>query len=376
MNTIFNPEALEYHASCAEGLHEFLESEIKSYGLRIMSVNRGGVFFKGRKADIQKFLLSTRFSSRVSFSLTHLKVLDAEDLYVQSKKLPWEEILANVNSFKIDSNTKDNLSNSRYALYKLKDAIKDRVRDKTERELDIDRDEPDLVFHLRSNRDFVNIELSISSHAMNKRGYRLEFLEAPIRENMAQALIQFSEWDKDEILIDPMCGSGTILIEAALLIQNPNINEKLLNESKAYQMLFEKGSSKINQSQKQEIHIYGYDVNSKAIQIAKENAKRAGVDHLIRFEKMDIINLSNFAKWKDGHIVTNPPYGERLGTKEEIKELYSKISKRLKEEFSGFRFTLICGDKSLLGYFKLKEDKSMNVAIAKMKGKFVSYELK
>ncbi len=375
MKTIFNPEALEFHASCAEGLHEFLLTEINSFGLRILSSNRGGVFFRGNKSSLQKFLLSTRFSSRVSFSLNQFTVLDADDLYIQSKRLPWEEILSEGDSFKIDSNTKDNLNNSRYALYKFKDAIKDRVREKKGIELDIDRDNPDLVFQLRSNRDFVNIELSLSADPLIKRGYRLEFLEAPIRENMAQALIQFSQWNQSDILIDPMCGSGTILIEAALLIKNKNINEKILNESKAYRMLFDTFISQ-NQSETESLHLFGYDVNPRAIQIAKENAKRAGVDHLIRFEKSDILQLSNLAKWKSGHIITNPPYGERIGTKDEMKELYGKIAKRLKEEFPGFRFSLVCGDKSLLGYFKLKEDKSMNVSIAKMKGKFVSYNLK
>lgn len=367
---------MEYHASCAEGLHEFLESEIRSAGLKITSANRGGVFFKGKKTSIQLFLLSTRFSSRVSFSISQLNVMDAEDLYEQAVRLPWEQIITKGLCFKIDSNTKDNLKDSRYALYKFKDAIKDRLRDKRGEEIEVDRDEPDIVFHLRSNRDFVNIELSISSQPFNKHGYRLEFLDAPIRENMAQALIHFSNWKRDDVLIDPMCGSGTILIEAALLLKKKYINEKLLNESAVYKMLFEKYVSPEQDIKLEQVKIFGYDINPRAIQIAKDNARRAGVDKLIQFEKSDILNLTNHGNWKTGHIVMNPPYGERLGTKEDLKILYGKISALLKKEFSGFRFTVISGDKSLLGFFKLKEDKGMNVAIAKMKGKFVSYELK
>lgn len=271
--TIFNPEELEYHASCAEGLHEFLESEIRNAGLKITSANRGGVFFRGKKTSIQLFLLTTRFSSRVSFSISQLKVIDAEDLYEQAVRLPWEQIIAKGLSFKIDSNTKDNLKDSRYALYKFKDAIKDRLREKREEEIEVDRDEPDIVFHIRSNRDFVNIEISVSSQPFNKRGYRLEFLDAPIRENMAQALIHFSGWTKDDVLIDPMCGSGTILIEAALLLKKKYINENLLNESAVYKMLFEKYVSPAQELNSGEPKLFGYDINPKAIQIARDNAK-------------------------------------------------------------------------------------------------------
>ncbi|MBK8394265.1 MAG: N-6 DNA methylase [Leptospiraceae bacterium] len=374
--SIFNPEVLEYHASCAEGLHEFLVEEVTNAGLKITSSNRGGVFFRGKNANIQKFLLSTRFSSRVSFSISQLEVEDAEDLYDQAVRLPWEEIIADGMTFKIDSNTKDNLNDSRYALYKLKDAIKDRLREKREEAPNIDRDDPDIILHLRSNRNFVNLELSLSSQPFNKRGYRLEFLDAPLRENMAQALVHFSGWKRDEVLIDPMCGSGTILIEAALLIKKKYINENLLNQSAVYKMLYDVYVTPNEVSTTQEIKIFGYDINPKAIQIAKDNAKRAGVEKLIQFAKGDVLDLPNSQNWKSGHIVMNPPYGERLGTKEEMKLLYGKISSRLKQEFSGFRFTVISGDKSLLGFFKLKEDKSMNVAIAKMKGKFVSYDLK
>lgn len=374
--SIFNPEVLEYHASCAEGLHEFLEEEVKNSGLRLISSNRGGVFFRGKKGAIQNFLLTTRFSSRVSFSISQLEVLDAEDLYDQAVRLPWEEIIAKGLTFKIDSNTKDSLKDSRYALYKLKDAIKDRLRDKREEAPDIDRDEPDIIIHLRSNRNFVNIELSVSSQPFNKRGYRMEFLDAPIRENMAQALVHFSGWKNDEVLIDPMCGSGTILIEAALLLKKKYINENLLNKSAVYKMLYDIYVSPNQEMKDTEVKLFGYDINPKAISIAKDNAKRAGVDKLIQFERGDVLDLSNTRNWKSGHIVMNPPYGERLGTKEDLKILYGKISSRFKQEFSGFRFTVISGDKSLLGFFKLKEDRGMNVAIAKMKGKFVSYNLK
>lgn len=374
---VFNPEEVEFHSSCAEGLHEFLEAEVKAHGLTILASNRGGVFFRGRKEKLQKFLFSTRFSSRVAFSIFKTEVDDADDLYEQCLELPWEKILPPGASFKIDSFTRDSLNDSRFALYRLKDAIRDRLRDEGKPEPGIDKDEPDILFLLRSNRDSVNVQISVSSLPLNKRGYREDSLEAPIRENIAQALLQFSGWKPGEVLIDPMCGSGTILIEAALLLKDSGaINSNLLKRSIAYEMLFGKSFPSAGEFENpKEISLFGYDYDPKAVRLAKENAAKAGVERYIQFAREDVLRLKNTGNWKSGFIVTNPPYGERMGDKEMLKGLYADISASFKKEFPNFYFSVISGDKSLPAFFRLKEDKSMNIAIAKMKGKFARYKL-
>ncbi|HNO26558.1 MAG TPA: THUMP domain-containing protein, partial [Leptospiraceae bacterium] len=152
---LFNsPENLEYHASCADGLDEFLNEEALSFRLKVHAKNRGGIFFTGKKENLKNFFLSTRFSSRVSFSIKKFKVRDADDLYDQAVELPWEKFFSEgMRTFKIDSYAKDALTNSRYAMYRLKDAVKDRCID-CGIDTAADTENPDYTFLLRSSGDY------------------------------------------------------------------------------------------------------------------------------------------------------------------------------------------------------------------------------
>ncbi len=378
-----DPEKLEFHSSCSEGLDEFLLEEIKNSSLQILSFNRGGVFYCGKRADIYKFLLSTRFSSRISFTLHKFVANNSDELYDKAYSIPWERIIMDDAAYKIESMAKDSMENSRFAMYRLKDSIQDRIRNKEKREALIDREYPDIEIILRSNRENVSIAIGITAKPLNKRGYRLDTVSAPIRENLAQALIHFSGWDRKSIFIDPMCGSGTIIIEAALLLKNKGqINQKLLFDSIIFKEMFKEEVQKFNSSlqesgldsKKSKTNIiYGYDIDPDAIKKAKKNIERAGVSDFIQLEVKDVLQFSNIYNDSKGCIVTNPPYGERMGYADELKEFYFEIGKILKDNFSGFRFTLICGDKSLLGHFRLKADKEKSITISKLKGKFVSY---
>ena len=373
---LFNsPENLEYHASCADGLDEFLNEEALSFKLKVLAKNRGGIFFTGKKDSLRNFFLSTRFSSRISFSIKKLKVMDADDLYDQAMELPWEKFFSNeIRTFKIDSYAKDALTNSRFAMYRLKDAIKDRCID-SGIDTAADTENPDYTFLLRSSGDYANIQLSLSGLPLNKRGYRVRTVEAPLRENIAQALLFFSGWKENSILIDPMCGSGTILIEAALIMKKRGkINTNLLKNSPVFADLF--GEVKDSDPPAPEkIQIFGSDIDPRAVEIAKENAEKAGVDDMIDFSVSDFFELQKRKDWNSGFIVTNPPYGERLSDKTSVKEMFSQIGNHLKKNFTNFKFSLICGDKSLLGHLKLKADRDKNIAIAGMKGKLCVYSI-
>ena len=369
---------LEFHASCSEGLDEFLVEEISKYSLKIIAKNRGGVHFSGPTSEILKFILRTRFSSRVAVTLFRTRVNSADDLYTRSLQFPWETIIEPEDSFRIDAMTKDILGNSRYAMYRLKDSIRDRLRKKEDREGEIEKNHPDVNIVLRSFQETAIVQLNLSSLPLHKRGYRTEISEAPLREVLAQALLAFADWKEDELLLDPMCGSGTILIEAALRLKYKNqINVPLLTESPVFLRLFsseslrdEPGPSPVNKT------IFGFDTNEKAIRSARINARKAGVENFISFEQSDFRFLHKKQNFQNIKIITNPPYGERIGEKSEIKDLYTEIGKVLKDNYGGSSFHLICGDKSLLGYFRLKADKEKSVTISNLKGKFVSYSIK
>jgi 23S rRNA G2445 N2-methylase RlmL len=367
-----------FHSSCIDGLDQFLHDEIESYQLNIVTSNRGGTFFKGSKKNLFEFFSKTRFSSRISMILSKFYVRDAEDLYDIALQLPWELILPLGKKYRIDSNTKDALSDSRYALYKLKDAIQDRIRKKENREAEVDRAYPDLEILLKSHMDTVSIQIGITNVPLFKRGYKLETSDAPLKETLAQGLIFFSNWIENANLIDPMCGSGTIPIEAALLLKNQGrINLPILNKSTVFQLMFDTDSGKENTpNSSNEKKIFGFDIDPNCIEISKRNAKRAGVEEFIHFECIDFFELHNKYNFRKNYIVTNPPYGERIGDIESAKVLYQNIGSLLKTYYSETNFSVICGNKSLLGYFKLKAESEKSITISNFKGKIVNYYIK
>ncbi|MDX1961423.1 MAG: THUMP domain-containing protein [Leptospiraceae bacterium] len=375
MSSFFtNPDILEFHSSCGNGFHDLLLQEVEESNLNVLAATRGGVHFKGKKNQLKNFLLRTKFSSRVALVWKKWRIRDAEELYDLSISLPFEQILKKDTSFRIESFTKDNLSDSRYALYKLKDAIRDRIREKGY-EVNVERENPDVEFLLRSHGDEVDLQVSISPKPFHKRGYRLEQNVASLRETLAQGLIAFSGWKPESVIIDPMCGAGTILTEAALQYKlGGEINRKLLSESIIFESLFGKPDSEKKSTELKPI-FFGYDNDSISIEKAKRNAERAGVLDLIHFEKKDIADLKNEKNFATGYILTNPPYGVRMGEKEYLKEYYSQVSNVIKKEFPDFFFGVIAGDKSLLGNFRLKAEKELSVSIAKLKGKLVLYKI-
>nr|WP_207797639.1 N-6 DNA methylase [Leptospira haakeii] len=370
------PEALTYHASCGDGLAFLLKEEVKEAGLEILSDNRGGVFFKGPSKKVRDFCLSSGISSGISFELSSWSDIQGpDDLYEVAAMFPFEKLLSPKTKFRIDAATKDNLQDSRYATYRLKDAIFDRFRAQGLELPEADREEPEVLFYLRSRMNQVKLFVALHAQPLQRRGHGREGGEAPLRETLAQALLRFSGWKPGEALYDPFCGSGTLLIEAALRMRNGGwVNYKSLSRSSIFTRLFGPCKAKEEWDSK-EILLFGSDISEDAIELAKKNAKEAGVADLIRWKVASAEELDSSLEFKEGKIVTNPPYGVRLGDKESVSELYSSWGEALKKNFSGSYIALVAGDPSLLGFLKLKSDKEQSVTIAKLKGKLVAYQI-
>ncbi|XDD49051.1 class I SAM-dependent RNA methyltransferase [Leptospira sp. WS92.C1] len=370
------PDSFEYHASCPDGLSGLLREEILEYGLTIVAENRGGVFFQGPAKALKEFILTTGIASGISISLKYWRVESPEDLYNQALQFPFEKIIGPEHAIRIDSTTKDSLKDSRYATYKLKDAIFDRFRSKGKETPKISRDEPDFLFYLRSHSDHAKLSLGLNTKPLQQRGHGRIGGDAPMREVLASALVRYSGWDTKSVLYDPFCGSGTIVIEAALkLLYGGFTNYRSLDSSLPFQKLFGEPSLTENAGKTSGITIFASDQDEKALNLAKLNAKNAGVDHLIEFFVSDATFAENEKQISNGFIVTNPPYGVRLGTKEEAKEIYIAWGRKLKDHFGGNTLALVCGDTSLLGFLKLKKDKEQSLTIGKLKGKLVAYTL-
>lgn len=370
------PEALTYHASCGDGLVFLLKEEVKEAGLEVLSDNRGGVFFRGPSKKVRDFCLSSGIASGISFELSSWQDIQGpDDLYEVAAMFPFEKLLSPKTKFRIDAATKDNLSDSRYATYRLKDAIFDRFRAQGLELPEADREEPEVLFYLRSRMNQVKLFLALHAQPLQRRGHGREGGEAPLRETLAQALLRFSGWKPGETLYDPFCGSGTLLIEAALRMRNGGwVNYKSLSRSSIFTRLFGPCKAK-EESESKEILLFGSDISEEAIELAKKNAKEAGVADLIRWKVGSAEELGTDLGFTQGKIVTNPPYGVRLGDRESVSELYSTWGEALKKNFSGSYVSLVAGDPSLLGFLKLKADREQSVTIAKLKGKLVAYQI-
>jgi 23S rRNA G2445 N2-methylase RlmL len=379
---------LEFHAICGEGLVDLLKSEMEPSHLEILSENRGGVFFRGNPNHLFEFFLKTEVSSRIGFTIASFSITEPDEFYKAVKKLPWENILNARTKFSIESRTKDCLPDSRFAQYRCKDAILDRFRDLELPMPDVGKENSDIAILLRSFLNQVRIELLLDPSSLTKRGYRESKGDANLRENIAAGLLKFSGWKENQILIDPFCGNGTILIEAALQIQTGGYrNAERLDRSYIFRKLFPKETYPLTPrnpgpglgTEALSSKLFGFDQSAEAIERAIQDAKKAGVSKMIQWIQGDLSTVSADQFRKDEkeviHFVTDPPFGKRLGTREEAAKIYSDLGKILKSDFRNSELTLITGDPSLLGYLKLKKSQEMGIRNSSIKAKMVNYSI-
>lgn len=409
-------ENLVFHAVCSEGLLELLKNEVNSHSLRIQSENRGGLFFQSRNwGNIASFLISTRISSKVGIVFAHWKVEDYDSLYEKALPYAWEELLPLGKSFRIMAKTKDNLPDSRFSMYKLKDAILDRFRKKNIPIPDIQKDKSDITIFLRSYMDHAALELMLTPDSLAKRGYRNQAGTATLRENIASAMIEFSGWDRKSVLIDPFCGQGTILIEAGRILQetssisniprNSALSPTPLHKSYVYQRLASLHSASDLASSDQSaslsspssLHLsppsgpvretsanctlMGIDESQESLEMAKNDIESAGLTGKIELVRGRLENLKNILKDRNVSetekltIITDPPWGKRLGSQQESQEIFAELGKVLKSLNREIEFTLITGDTSLLGYLKLKKEKELSIKNSNIPSKIVHYKI-
>jgi putative N6-adenine-specific DNA methylase len=367
---------LKFHATVSQGFLPYLEKELSKNGIQTRISHRGGIYWDNQKDETLRFLRSTRFTSQVNFIWKTFTARDYDDLYSQSIKFPWETIIEESNTYRIDSNTSGNLSHSQFALYRLKDSINDRFQRIGIRQPIIDKDRPSIRIYLYSSPGETRIEFGISSNPLQKRGYRDLESRAPIRETMAQLMIEHSGWNGEGTLIDPFCGGGTILIEAALIMKNPDgLNDDNLMNSPLFFKIWPDFKKRIPSQLSTKPIILGIDQDQEALQISERNSKKAGVSDLIQFKEGNFFELDLSEYPKPLYFITNPPYGERLSTEEESRILFTKIGNHLKDNYKGSHFTLITGNKSLLGNLRMKDIGSISVKNAKLDAKISRYEI-
>lgn len=318
------------------GLEPVLAKELTELGVNNVQIGRRMVSFTGNKEMLYRANFQLRTAIRVLKPIRHFKANTADEVYNEVMKIDWSKYLTNETTFSVDSVVfSEEFRHPKFVSYKVKDAIVDQFREKTGRRPNISVTNPDIRFNMHIAENRCTLSLDSSGESLHRRGYRQESVEAPLNEVLAAGMILMTGWNGDTDFIDPMCGSGTLLIEAALIARNtaPGVFcrkyafEKWSDFDKD---LFDIICNDDSQEREFKHHVYGYDVDIKAVNTARINVKAAGLTRDITVEQAD---FKDFTQPEEKSImVTNPPYGERMSTPD-LLGTYKMIGERLKHHF-------------------------------------------
>ena len=331
-------QEFELIAKTFMGLEPVLAQELTQLGANNVQIGRRMVSFTGNKEMMYRANFQLHTAIRILKPIRHFKAGSADDVYEEVKKVDWSKYIEKGKTFSVDSVVySDEFRNSRFVTYKVKDAIVDQFRENTGDRPNISVSNPDIRLNIHIAEDKATLSLDSSGESLHRRGYRQESVEAPLNEVLAAGMILMTGWKGDTDFVDPMCGSGTLLVEAALIARNmsPGIFRKEFafeRWSDFDQELFDTIYNDDSQEREFKHHIYGYDVDIKAVNTARLNVRAAGLTSDITVEKAD---FKDFKRPEEKTImVCNPPYGERISTPN-LLGTYKMIGERLKHEFMG-----------------------------------------
>lgn len=371
-----------YFAQVPGLMEELCEQELIESGAANTKTTYRGVYFNADKETLYKINYTSRLLSRVLAPLKIFHCNNTNVLYKTGFQIQWEDFLSIEKTFSISASvSKSNINNSLFASQRLKDAIADYFRSKYDKRPSVETVNPDVRFNLHIEKDEAVISLDTSGESLHKRGYRLLAGEAPMQETLAAAIIKLSGWDGENPLWDPMCGSGTILCEALMhhcripaqklrkkfgFFNLPDFDKKIWESVKEY---YDKAIRPLKKG-----IISGSDKSQKMLEIAKEN--------LSRLPYSDAVDLrchpfQHVKKFENGTIITNPPYGIRLGEIEKVKELYKELGDFLKSDCNGTSAFIYTGDPSLRKSIGLRTSRRVPLVNGKLEGvlfKIDSYE--
>ncbi|MBQ8913095.1 MAG: class I SAM-dependent RNA methyltransferase [Lachnospiraceae bacterium] len=373
-----NGKEFELIAPCHFGLESVLKKEITELGYEIVSVEDGRVTFKGDETVIPRANIFIRTAERILLKMGSFRAKTFDELFEGTKALPWEEYLPRDAKFWVTKATtnKSALFSGSSIQSIVKKAIVDRMRETYHiNHFEEDGDEyPIRVFIFK---DMVSIGIDTSGTSLHKRGYRQLVGKAPISETLASALLMLTPWNKDRVLVDPFCGSGTFPIEAAMIGANvaPGMNREFTADSwdkvipkKIWYNAFDEAHDVIRKDI--EMNIQGYDLDPEIVKCAMANAREAGVDKYIHFQARDVKDLSNPKHY--GFIITNPPYGERLEEKKDLPELYKTIGESF-ARLSDWSMYLITSYEEAEKYIGRKADKNRKIYNGMIKSYFYQF---
>jgi len=345
-----------FFASAPRGLEVLLGKELEALSARDIKAVPGGVAFSGDWATCHRVNYWSRIASRILWRVGSFSYRNENDLYDAARAVAWPKYFSVQKRIRVNVTAqKSPLKSLEFATLKVKDAVCDLFRDKVGSRPDVDRAAPDVRIHAFLEEAKGILYLDTSGEALFKRGWRMDIADAPIRENLAAGIVMLSGWKFDQPLLDPMCGGGTLLSEAAamargrapgakrsfgfekLSVFDPKLWERIKNERTV---------------QPVEPRLYGSDTDPEALQAARRNLGAAGVERWVKLEQADV--LERPAPASAGVLVANPPYGERIGSPDELAAFYPKLGDALKKRFAGWRCFIFTADMRLPKLIRLE----------------------
>jgi len=361
------------------GFEELLAKELTQLGAQSVKIGVRHVSFVGDKGFMYKANMGIRTAIKILKPISTFKVINETELYNKINALPWENYLKSDGTLAVGATLNgDTFTHSQYVALKTKDAIVDRFRDQTGERPNVDLRFPDLKIDIHIDRHFCTVSLDSSGESLHKRGYKIATNIAPINEVLAAGLVMLSGWDGQSDFMDPMCGSGTVLVEAAMIACNipPNLmrNEFGFERWEDWDVdLFEKiEESLLSKTRDFHYKIMGFDKSPSAVEKAIQNVENSKLDDFIYIKHEDFFKTQ---KGGDAHLhmVFNPPYGERLDI--DMESFYGSIGSTLKHKYPGTNAWMISSNMEALKHIGLRPSRKIKLFNAKLEAKFVKYEM-
>ena len=360
------------------GLEPVLAKELTQMGANNVKVGRRMVSFTGDKEIMYRANFQLHTAIRILKPIARFRAKSADDVYAEIQKIDWSLYIEKGKTFSVDSVVySEEFRNSRFVTYKVKDAIVDQFREHTGDRPNISVSNPDIRLNVHIAEYDCTLSLDSSGASLHRRGYRQELVEAPLNEVLAAGMILMSGWQGETDFIDPMCGSGTLLIEAALIARN--ISPGVYRKGYAFerwpdfdQDLFDQIYNDDSQEREFSHHIYGYDVDIKAINTARLNIRASGLTKDITIEQVDFKNFTQ--PLSKSIMITNPPYGERISTPN-LLSTYKMIGERLKHQFLGNDAWILSYREECFDQIGLKPSMKIPVYNGSLECEFRKYSL-
>ncbi len=350
-----------FFATAAKGIEPIVADELRALGAQDVSEARGGASFGGPFSIAYRACLWLRSANRVFLPLARFPAPDADRLYAAVTCMPWENDLSPDGTLAVDfTGGNENIHHTQFGAQRVKDAIVDRFREKSGRRPAVNLEQPDLRINVHLHRDIATVSLDLSGDSLHQRGYRVASVTAPLKENLAAALLLKCAWPEiaaqGGTFADPMCGSGTLAIEAALIAGDvaPGLwrtrwgfSGWRKHDVRLWEHLLQEARQRRDAGRAKIPVILGFDPDPKAIAAALSNAERAGLKDAIRIERRALEKNVLSAGLKPGLVVTNPPYGERLGEVAQLGSLYAELGRWLRSQCRGWRAGVITDNRDL-----------------------------